>query len=262
MPKGKPTASSGSDAAKAGKSTKTPAAKSRDKAGNKSRTTTASSTGGQRVGAASKTGAKAAKPTSPRTRSTTVARGGETGRPRASGTSPRARKAAGDHAAAATAARKSAGRGRRAPDAADESPATGTERDRQRYAEAKETAEAAIEAALEKKALVPVLIDVSGRASYTDFIAVVSGRSDRQVDAIAEGVADAMKKRGSRLIGREGTHNGRWTLLDFGDVILHVFYHPVREVFDIEGLWIDAPRIKLDVPPEAAHVQADALYAP
>ena len=112
-------------------------------------------------------------------------------------------------------------------------------------------AKAAIAAALDKKALEPVLIDVCGRASYADFIAVVSGRSDRQVDAIADGVCEAMSALGRRPIGREGARNGRWVLIDFGDVVMHVFYHPLREVFDIESLWIDAPRVKLQVPAEA-----------
>jgi ribosome-associated protein len=139
-------------------------------------------------------------------------------------------------------------------------PAAASPRDIQRQQEARQSALAAIEAALDKKALVPVLLDVSGRATYTDFIGVVSGRSDRQVDAIAENVRDVMERRGSRLLGREGTGNGRWTLLDFGDVVLHVFYHPVREVYDIEGLWIDAPRVPLQVPPESQLYQPDALY--
>jgi ribosome-associated protein len=130
----------------------------------------------------------------------------------------------------------------------------------QRHRESREAAQAAIDAALEKKALLPILLDVSGRATYTDFIGVVSGRSDRQVDAIAENVRGMMEHRGWRLLGREGSGNGRWTLLDFGDVVLHVFYHPVREIYDIEGLWIDAPRIQLDVPPEAQLYQTDALY--
>jgi ribosome-associated protein len=130
----------------------------------------------------------------------------------------------------------------------------------QRHRESREAALAAIDAALDKKALMPALLDVSGQATYTDFIGVVSGRSDRQVDAIAEHVREVMQQRGWRLLGREGTRNGRWTLLDFGDVVVHVFYHPVREVYDIEGLWIDAPRIPLEVPPEARLYQADALY--
>jgi ribosome-associated protein len=139
-------------------------------------------------------------------------------------------------------------------------PTPPTAQETQRHRESREAAQAAIDAALDKKALLPMLLDVSGRATYTDFIGVVSGRSDRQVDAIAENVRDVMEHRGWRLLGREGSGNGRWTLLDFGDVVLHVFYHPVREIYDIEGLWIDAPRIQLAVPPEAQLYQSDALY--
>jgi ribosome-associated protein len=128
----------------------------------------------------------------------------------------------------------------------------GEERERR---ESLASGKAAIAAALDKKAVEPVLIDVCGRASYADFIAVVSGRSDRQVDAIADGVCEAMAARGRRPIGREGARNGRWVLIDFGDVVVHVFYHPLREVFDIESLWIDAPRVKLQIPAEA---RADA----
>ena len=128
--------------------------------------------------------------------------------------------------------------------------------------EALAAARAAIDAALAKKALLPVLIDVSGRASYADYIAIVSGRSDRQVDAIADHVQQVMRERGRRLLGREGTRNGRWALLDFGDVVLHVFYHPVREIFDIESLWIDAPRVKLQVPPEAMVIASDSAVGP
>lgn len=124
----------------------------------------------------------------------------------------------------------------------------------------RELAVAAMDAALDKRALEPVLIDVSGMGSYTDFIGLVSGRSDRQVDAIAESVSQAMKARGIYSLGREGSGNGRWTLLDFGAFVIHVFYHPVREFYDLESLWIEAPRVKLDVPPESSLAQADALY--
>ena len=124
----------------------------------------------------------------------------------------------------------------------------------------RELAVAAMDAALDKRALEPVLIDVSGMGSYTDFIGVVSGRSDRQVDAIAESVSQTMKARGIYALGREGSGNGRWTLLDFGAFVIHVFYHPVREFYDLESLWIEAPRVKLDVPPGSSLTQADALY--
>ena len=126
--------------------------------------------------------------------------------------------------------------------------------------QARELALGALEAALEKKALMPVLIDVSAMASYTDFIGIVSGRSDRQVEAIADGVSQFMKLRGRRVIGHEGTGNGRWTLLDYGEIVIHVFYHPVREFYDLESLWIDAPRVKIAIPPDAILTQPDALY--
>ena len=119
---------------------------------------------------------------------------------------------------------------------------------------------AAMDAALDRRALEPVLIDVSAMGSYTDFIGIVSGRSDRQVDAIAEHVCQELKLRGLRVLGQEGGGNGRWTLLDFGAFVIHVFYHPVREFYDLESLWIEAPRVKLDVPPEATLSQSDALY--
>ena len=126
--------------------------------------------------------------------------------------------------------------------------------------QARELALGALEAALEKKALMPVLIDVSAMASYTDFIGIVSGRSDRQVEAIADGVSQFMKLQGRRVIGQEGSGNGRWTLLDFGEIVIHVFYHPVREFYDLESLWIDAPRVKIAIPPDAILTQPDALY--
>jgi ribosome-associated protein len=126
--------------------------------------------------------------------------------------------------------------------------------------QARELAIGALEAALEKKALMPVLIEVSAMASYTDFIGIVSGRSDRQVEAIADGVSQFMKLQGRRVLGHEGSGNGRWTLLDFGEIVIHVFYHPVREFYDLESLWIDAPRVKIAVPPDAILTQPDALY--
>jgi ribosome-associated protein len=127
-------------------------------------------------------------------------------------------------------------------------------------AETRALAVDAMTAALEKHALQPVLIDVSGMGSYTDFIGIVSGRSDRQVDAIAENVVQTLKARGRMLLGQEGTGSGRWTLLDFGAFVLHVFYHPVREFYDLESLWIEAPRVKLDVPTQSMLGQSDALY--
>jgi ribosome-associated protein len=112
---------------------------------------------------------------------------------------------------------------------------------------------AAMEAALEKKALEPVLLDVKEQSSYTDYILLLSGRSDRHVQAVADAVLEAVKRTrgGPAPIGVEGKRDGHWTLIDFGDVVVHVFYHPVREFYDLEGLWVDAPRVPIDVPPDA-----------
>jgi ribosome-associated protein len=115
----------------------------------------------------------------------------------------------------------------------------------------KEQALHALEAALEKKALEPVLLDVSGQASYTDYILLVSGTSDRHVQTISDAVVEAFAKLRRRPIGVEGQREGQWALIDFGDVVVHVFYHPMRDFYDLEGLWCDAPRVALEVPAEA-----------
>ena len=117
-------------------------------------------------------------------------------------------------------------------------------------------AKAALAFALDKKALEPVLLDVRALCSYTNFQLVVSGRSDRQVDAIAEGIVSGLRTQGIRPLGTEGERSGHWALLDFGDFLVHVFQHSVRDHYDLEGLWIDAPRVPIEVPAEA-RVRAD-----
>jgi ribosome-associated protein len=113
-----------------------------------------------------------------------------------------------------------------------------------------EEAHRAVAAALARKGLEPVLLDMRELCSYTNYILIVSGRSDRQVDAIAEGIREELKPE-LRPLGTEGIGSGQWALLDFGDVIVHVFYHPIREHYHLEGLWNDAPRIPLEIPEEA-----------
>lgn len=115
----------------------------------------------------------------------------------------------------------------------------------------REQAEVALQAALDKKALQPELLDVRGMCSYTNYILVVSGRSDRQVDAVADSVTASLRDHRVRPLGVEGRDTGQWVLLDFGDLIVHVFHHAVRERYDIESLWIDAKRVPIEVPVEA-----------
>jgi ribosome-associated protein len=137
--------------------------------------------------------------------------------------------------------------------------ATPPSRDEARDERSRTIAVLAAEAALDKKAVEPVLLDVRDLASYTDHILVVSGRSDRQVQAISDGILEALAKQHIKPLGTEGLKGGQWTLLDFGDLIVHVFYHPVRDFYDLESFWVDAPRVPLEIPPEA-RVSVDEMY--
>lgn len=114
-----------------------------------------------------------------------------------------------------------------------------------------EGALAALSLALDKKALEPVLLDVRKLCSFCNYQLIVSGRSDRQVDAISDGISAGLRDQGLMSLGKEGAKTGQWSLLDFGDFVVHVFLHTARETYDLEGLWNDAPRVPLDVPDDA-----------
>jgi ribosome-associated protein len=88
---------------------------------------------------------------------------------------------------------------------------------------------------------------VRGRSSYTDFLVIVSGTSDRHVLSIGDFVEDKLRTdEGRKPIGTEGLHEGQWGLIDFGEVVLHVFHQFTREVYDLEGLWQEAPRLAVE----------------
>lgn len=100
-----------------------------------------------------------------------------------------------------------------------------------------------IKAILGRKALNVVALDVAEMTSYADVFIFCSGRSNRQVIAIADHIKANLKKHNIKPINVEGTKDGHWVLMDYGHVIIHVFYEPVREFYDLEGLWVDAKRI-------------------
>ena len=100
-----------------------------------------------------------------------------------------------------------------------------------------------VKAVLGKKAVNVVALDVAELTSYADVFIICSGRSNRQVSAIAEFIQTDLKKHKIKPLSVEGTKDGHWVLLDYGHVIIHVFYEPVREFYDLEGLWVDAKRI-------------------
>lgn len=108
----------------------------------------------------------------------------------------------------------------------------------------KRLALAVAEAALEKKAVNVQIIDVVGKVDYADYLVVMSGRSDRQVAALARGIEEGVEKAtGERCASIEGAAEGAWVLMDFGDVVVHIFHDDVRGYYDLESLWIDAGRV-------------------
>ncbi|MBL0731839.1 MAG: ribosome silencing factor [Desulfosarcina sp.] len=100
-----------------------------------------------------------------------------------------------------------------------------------------------VKAALGRKAQDLVVLDISRLTSIADAFIICSGRSNRQVAAIAEFIHVELKKQGIKPLSIEGMQAGHWIVLDYGHVIIHVFHQPVREFYDLEGLWIDAERI-------------------
>lgn len=77
-----------------------------------------------------------------------------------------------------------------------------------------------------------------------DYLVICGAESERQVQAISENIVEGLKKDGMRPMGVEGATEGRWALLDYVEVVAHVFHKPVREYYDLEGLWADAPKVE------------------
>ena len=111
--------------------------------------------------------------------------------------------------------------------------------------DAKKRVLACVNASLEKKATNIVIMRVQEMSAFTDYFVILSGNSDRQVQAISSAIRDKMKKEGVLPLGVEGENHGQWVLLDYGDVVVHIFYAPVREFYNIERLWSDAPTMEV-----------------
>ena len=105
-----------------------------------------------------------------------------------------------------------------------------------------------VRAALDHKAYDLVVLELGNLSSVADYFVICSGRSDTQVEAITDGVHRHLAARGERPISVEGLPRAQWALLDYGDVVVHVFYVPVREFYDLERLWARAPRVELPEP--------------
>lgn len=108
--------------------------------------------------------------------------------------------------------------------------------------------------ALEKKALNVRVLNVRGLSSLTDYLVLASGQSDRQVQAIAESVRVGLKLHHQLPpMAVEGVKEGRWVLLDYGDVMVHVFHEPVRDYYDLDGLWREAIEVPVPEDNPAVH---------
>lgn len=118
--------------------------------------------------------------------------------------------------------------------------------------EARELAVLIAIAAIEKKASGLELIDVAGKVDYADFLVLMSGRSDRHVTALANAIEEALRTKGKRALAVEGLPHANWVLMDFGDVVVHVFQDDARATYDIDALWMDARRVPVPLP-DAPH---------
>ncbi len=98
--------------------------------------------------------------------------------------------------------------------------------------------------ALDAKAEELVILDVQGISSFTDFFVLMNGRSTRHVQGLAEAIEGELRSKRVKAAHAEGLQEGMWVLLDFDEVVVHIFYHDQREFYDLEGLWHDANRIE------------------
>ncbi|MFH0780376.1 MAG: ribosome silencing factor [Pseudomonadota bacterium] len=101
-------------------------------------------------------------------------------------------------------------------------------------------------AALDTQAEELLILDVRGLATFTDYCVIMNGKSTRHVQALAEAVERAVRSKRVQASSAEGLMEGLWVLLDFGDVIVHIFYHEQRKFYNLEGLWSDAKRVAVE----------------
>jgi len=130
---------------------------------------------------------------------------------------------------------KRTGRGRRT-----KTPPAG-ETEYQPDAEALALARRIVDLAEDKKASDIVLLEIGRLTTMADYFVICSAQSERQLGAIADGIAEGLREEGTRPIGREGASNAHWLLIDFGSVIVHVMAQPERDFYQLERLWSEAP---------------------
>jgi ribosome-associated protein len=100
--------------------------------------------------------------------------------------------------------------------------------------------------ALDAKAEDLIVLDVKGISSFTDYFVIMNGRSTRHVQGLAEAIEGEMRSKRIATSHAEGLQEGMWVLLDFNDVVVHIFYYEQRKFYDLEGLWHDAKPVNID----------------
>jgi ribosome-associated protein len=102
-------------------------------------------------------------------------------------------------------------------------------------------------ASLDAKGIDLIILDMNTLSSVTDYFFVVTGRSDRQVQGISNRIVDLLEEQGLRPLSIDGMDVGHWVVLDYGEVMVHVFYEADRQRIDLEGYWLEAPRATIEL---------------
>lgn len=97
------------------------------------------------------------------------------------------------------------------------------------------------------KGLEPVILEVKGLCAFADYFLICSGTSSRHILALAQHLEEALARVGIKPLGMEGLQEGHWVLLDYNDLVIHLFSQELRDFYDLEGLWSEAPQISLDL---------------
>lgn len=118
--------------------------------------------------------------------------------------------------------------------------------------ESRELAEYCASLCLDKKAQNVIILDLRDQTTIADYFIVASGSSQPQVQTISENVLRSLRKFGHKPLREEGVQDGRWALIDLGDIMVHVFQEQMREFYDLEGLWQEAPRMRVEDGPSTS----------
>lgn len=110
-----------------------------------------------------------------------------------------------------------------------------------------ELANTCAQIATDAKAEDLIVLDVTGISSFADYFVIMNGRSTRHVQGIAESIENQLRTKRIKATHAEGLQEGMWVLLDFDDVVIHIFYHEQRSFYNLEGLWHDAKKVEIEV---------------